>query len=189
MSAHAPGINARCPALRAAGQRAKRREMDNDIKAFSRTVGLPDAAATEALGAQIAAALEPGDVVALDGDLGAGKTTLARAALRALGVAGPVPSPTFMLVQHYATARMPVSHYDLYRIDDAAELAELGLEEALAEGAALIEWPDRAAGRLPEEALRIELRAAPNDGRVAVLSGTARWDGKLSRRLDASHRA
>lgn len=163
--------------------------MNNDIKAFARTVPLPDMAATEALGAQIAAALELGDAILLDGDLGAGKTALARAILRGLGVTGPVPSPTFTLVQHYETTKMPTSHYDLYRIEDFAELEELGLDEALSNGAALIEWPDRAEGRLPADALHVTLRADRDDTREAILSGPARWTRKLSETTDVTCRS
>lgn len=155
--------------------------MNNDIKHLSWTLALPDAAATEALGARIAAGLQSGDAVALAGDLGAGKTTLARALLRALGVTGAVPSPTFTLVQHYA-ARLPVSHYDLYRIEDPAELDELGLDEALASGAVLIEWPEKAADRLPDDALRIELSTAAGDARHAHIEGPARWATQVSER-------
>ena len=101
-------------------------------------------AATEALGARIAAGLGNGDTVALKGDLGAGKTTLARAILRALGVTESVPSPTFTLVQSYETPRLTLRHYDLYRIRNPREIDELGLEEALEDGAVLIEWPENA---------------------------------------------
>ena len=137
------------------------------------TVPLPDLAATAGLGAQIAAALAPGDAVLLKGDLGSGKTTLARAILTALGVAESVPSPTFTLVQTYDTSRLTVSHYDLYRLKRAAELDELGLDEALEDGAALIEWPERAADRLPPDALTIHLSA--DTERRAILEGPARW--------------
>src|SRR5579862_6435602 len=121
---------------------------------FEAPFDLDDLSATEALAARIAAGLAVGDVVALEGDLGAGKTTLVRAALRALGVTEAVPSPTFTLVQTYETARFAVYHYDLYRIEDPTELRELALDEALTEGVALIEWPERA-GRLPESTLRV----------------------------------
>lgn len=132
---------------------------------------LPDLAATKDLGARIAAALRPGDLVALSGDLGAGKTTLARAILAALGVDETVPSPTFTLVQAYETARLPVSHYDLYRLKRPSEMQELGLDEALDNGAVLVEWPERA--ELPD-GLHVTLDA---DGgtRRAVLNGAPRW--------------
>src|ERR1044071_176234 len=121
---------------------------------------LPDLDATAKLGAGIAGGLKAGDAVALWGDLGAGKTSLARAILRALGVAGHVPSPTFTLVQSYETPGLTVHHFDLYRIEDQNELRELGLEEAKEEGAVLIEWPDRGMPRSwAAEALRVDLAA------------------------------
>jgi len=141
---------------------------------FRITVGLPDLAATTALGARIAAVLRPGDAVTLAGDLGAGKTTLARAILRALGVSENVPSPTFTLVQTYKANFMSVSHYDLYRLDNPLQIHELGLDEALEDGAVLVEWPERAERYLPGDALRVHLNG--NDGeRRAVLEGPARW--------------
>ena len=137
------------------------------------TVALPDLAATTRLGAAIAARLAPGDAVLLKGDLGSGKTTLARAILTALGVAENVPSPTFTLVQGYETSRLFVSHYDLYRLKRESELDELGLDEALEQGAALIEWPERAERRLPQDALTAALDA--DKDRRAVLEGPLRW--------------
>lgn len=111
-------------------------------------VDLPDMAASEALGRRIADALRPGDVVALSGDLGAGKTTLARAILMALGHVGEVPSPSFAIVEPYAAPplRLPVVHADFYRLAEASELAEIGLDD-LREGAALLaEWPGNVGG-------------------------------------------
>jgi len=137
------------------------------------SIDLPDLAATEALGRWIASGLRPGDALALYGELGAGKTTLVRAILAALGVSEHVPSPTFTLVQSYETARLTVRHYDLYRIRSSAELAELGLEEALDEGAVLIEWPERAGEFLPQDALTIRLSG--NQIRRADITGPARW--------------
>ena len=130
---------------------------------------------TEALGQRIAALLAAGDAVALEGDLGAGKTTLARAVLRALGTGETVPSPTFTLVQRYDLPRFPVSHFDLYRIEREAELEELGLDDALADGAALIEWPERAGSRLPADALHVHFSIVEETIRRAVLMGPARW--------------
>lgn len=147
---------------------------------FRKTVALPDLAATAALGAAIAGQLRRGDAVLLKGDLGSGKTTLARAILAALGVDETVPSPTFTLVQTYETPRFPVSHYDLYRLKRSSELEELGLEEALDDGAALIEWPERAEGRLPPDALSVHLLA--DHERHATMTGPARW-----RSLEAVH--
>jgi tRNA threonylcarbamoyl adenosine modification protein YjeE len=153
--------------------------MSKDIKGFARVLTLTSPEETAALGARIAAGLMPGDTVALEGDLGAGKTTLARAILRSLGAGGAIPSPTFTLVQQYDT-KMPVSHFDLYRVEDPSELDELGLDEATANGVALIEWPERAAGRLPEGALHIMLRTTGDETREATLQGPARWAARFS---------
>ena len=127
------------------------------------SVVLPDEEATHRLMVDIACALEPGDVVTLSGDLGAGKTTLARAMIRYL--AGDetieVPSPTFTLMQLYELPRFPLIHADLFRLSGASELAELGFDD-LPEGAVvLLEWPDRAAGFLPPDRLDIALTLAP----------------------------
>ena len=132
-------------------------------------------AATETLGGRIAANLKPGDTVALEGDLGAGKTTLARAILRGLGVREDVPSPTFTLVQQYETPKLAVRHYDFYRIESPRELDELGLDEALDEGAVLIEWPERARDRIPADALHIFLTIASDHARMARIEAPARW--------------
>lgn len=112
---------------------------------------LADPAASEAFGAWLAALVRPGDVVTLAGPLGAGKTSIARGVLRALGLAGEAPSPSFAIVQPYdpPEVRMPVLHVDLYRIDDPAEVAELGLDEAQGESLLLVEWPERAGERWP----------------------------------------
>lgn len=142
---------------------------------------LADLGATTRLGAGIAAALHPGDCVALWGDLGAGKTTLARAILRGLGVTEDVPSPTFTLVQSYEAPHLLVSHYDLYRLKQPRELEELGFDDALAQGAVLVEWPQRAPEALPPDALHVRLALA-DDGRRARLTGPSRW-----RSLDSAH--
>jgi tRNA threonylcarbamoyladenosine biosynthesis protein TsaE len=141
---------------------------------FATRFDLPDLGATAALGARIASGLQVGDLVALAGDLGAGKTALARAILTALGLTGPMPSPTFTLVQVYEAPRLIVHHYDLYRLEDPRELAELGLDEALEEGAVLVEWPDRAV--LPDDALTVSLTIQDAQCRHAELTGPARWD-------------
>ncbi len=140
---------------------------------FRMRVALPDLAATAKLGTAIAARLAPGDAVLLRGDLGSGKTTLARAILAALGVTDNVLSPTFTLVQAYEAPRLRVSHYDLYRLKRESELEELGLDEALDQGAALIEWPERAEKGLPADALIAALDA--DTERWVVLEGPARW--------------
>jgi tRNA threonylcarbamoyladenosine biosynthesis protein TsaE len=132
---------------------------------------LPDVAATEALGRALARTLPPRAVVYLEGDLGAGKTTLARALLQALGVIGPVRSPTYTLIERYATAAGEFAHLDLYRIADPEELLYLGLDD-LAESVRLwlVEWPERGRGTLPRADLRLALGRA-GDGRRATLSG------------------
>lgn len=140
-------------------------------------VPLPDAAATERLGADLAVVLRAGDLVFLHGDLGAGKTTLARGLVRWLADApdADVPSPTFTLVQPYET-EPPVLHADLYRVADPAELDELGLDEGLETGVVLVEWPERGAAALPEPALDVRLEEGPptaEAGRVAHISGPA----------------
>ena len=132
-------------------------------------------AETEDLARRIAPELRVGDAVALKGELGAGKTTFARAILRALGVEGEVPSPSFTLVQEYETTRLKVLHCDLYRISDTAELAELGIEDALRESAVLIEWPERGESRIPDNALWIELEISGESERRMTISGTERW--------------
>jgi tRNA threonylcarbamoyl adenosine modification protein YjeE len=143
---------------------------------------LPDEGATEALGAELAVILAKGDVIALSGDLGAGKTTLARALIRA--VAGDpsleVPSPTFTLVQTYAMARMAIAHVDLYRVTDPREIEETGLLDAASEGAVVVEWPERAGALLPGSRLDIALEMA-GAGRRARLSGGRDWVNRLAR--------
>jgi len=144
---------------------------------------LADEAATARLGEDLAMALRPGDVLALKGDLGAGKSTLARALIRALADdAGlDVPSPTFTLVQSYDT-RVPVHHFDLYRLSSASELDELGFDDALAQGAALVEWPERAEAYLPDSTLWIEL-AHHGEGRMARLSGQGAALDRMTRSM------
>lgn len=139
-------------------------------------VVLADPAATEAFGARLAAVIAPGDVITLSGDLGAGKTSLARGLLAALGLAGEAPSPTFAIVQPYAPpeVRVPVLHVDLYRIDDPAELDELGLDDARHDAALVIEWPERAPGRW-REALALSLAFADDGGRVLTAQVPAAW--------------
>ena len=145
------------------------------------TLELPDLAATDALGARIAAVLRAGDVVALSGGLGAGKTTLARAIIAALGHQGEVPSPSFAIIETYdpPLLRLPLVHADFYRLDDPAELVELGLDH-YREGAALLaEWPELAGGFAHELAcLSIRLEAAET-GRIAIVEPGQEWLGRL----------
>lgn len=144
---------------------------------FRTEIALPDLDATTRLGASIAGGLRLGDAIALWGELGAGKTTLARAILTALGVEEDVPSPTFTLVQSYAT-RPPVSHFDFYRLKSGRELEELGFDDALADGAVLVEWPERAPEALPPETLHVRLGAF-DGARSARLTGPARWESLI----------
>lgn len=136
---------------------------------------LQDRNATERLAAALAARAHPGDCLALSGSLGAGKSTLARAFLRALSgdPALDVPSPSFALVQPYDTPRGTVFHFDLWRLNGPESLHELGWDEA-AEGIMLVEWPERAGDLLPPGALRLTLSPGEaEDERIAELSG---WD-------------
>ncbi len=140
------------------------------------SLSLPDETATERLGAMLAARLRPGDVVALEGGLGAGKTTLARAILRA--AAGDpklvVPSPTFTLVEVYDTPKGAFWHFDLYRLETPEQVYELGWEEARADGVVLVEWPERLGALLPRERLTVTL-SIDGDGRRATLVGEERF--------------
>lgn len=147
------------------------------LAGMSRIVPLPDLAATEALGARLAALARPGDAILLEGPLGAGKTAFARAFLRA--AAGDpsldVPSPSFTLVQIYDTRIGPVFHYDLWRLDEANEMTELDWEDAR-DGVVLVEWPDRLGALRPADALTITLRLTEAEAREATLLG---WDERL----------
>ena len=136
---------------------------------------LDNEAATQALGTKIGGALRAGDSILLSGPLGAGKTVLARAILRALGITERVPSPSFTLVQIYETLDLIVRHFDLYRIERESDLVELGLQEALSEGAIIVEWPEHAFGQMPETALKIELFPVKGEVRTAHLTGHEHW--------------
>ncbi|VAW11661.1 tRNA threonylcarbamoyladenosine biosynthesis protein TsaE [hydrothermal vent metagenome] len=144
---------------------------------------LADEAATARLGAEIAPWLRPGDFVALEGDLGAGKTVLARGLLRALtrNETLEVPSPTFTLVQPYGEGHLPVGHFDLYRLNRPRDIDELGLDDALEEGAVLVEWPSRLGDTVPADRLEIHLALTPDGRREATLSGHGAWRERLAR--------
>jgi tRNA threonylcarbamoyl adenosine modification protein YjeE len=137
----------------------------------------------------IALKVRPGDAIALSGDLGAGKTTLARALIGALlGETAPeVPSPTFALQQTYATPRLTVAHFDFYRLSGAEEARELGLDEALQAGAVIVEWPERAASLLPEDRIEIALAEAPSpDQRLVTVRGLGTAAARIERIAEIS---
>ena len=136
-------------------------------------------AEVERIGAAIGAALQPGDVVLLSGDLGAGKTTLARAMLKARGLAGEAPSPTFAIVQPYAPPEvdLPIAHVDLYRIEEEGELIELGLDDYLYDSALLIEWPERLGAQGWPEALTLRI-SGQGDARVLTAEVPAAWEAR-----------
>jgi tRNA threonylcarbamoyladenosine biosynthesis protein TsaE len=144
-------------------------------------IALPDLPATRDLGRRLAALVRPGDVIALRGALGVGKTELARAFLRACaGAEIEVPSPSYTLVQDYRFAELVIRHIDLYRIEDATELPELGLDAPGAGEAWLIEWPERAEAALPTERLDVELRQGDAaDARIARLAAGPSWVDRL----------
>jgi tRNA threonylcarbamoyl adenosine modification protein YjeE len=145
-------------------------------------LALPNLSATQNLGRRLAILVRPGDVIALRGGLGAGKTELARALIRTrAGAEIEVPSPSYTLVQDYHFPDLVVRHIDLYRIEGAAELVELGLEAPAAGEAWLIEWPERAEAVFPTERLDVELRQgdAPN-ARIARLVAGDRWSDRLA---------
>lgn len=144
-------------------------------------VDLPDEAATASLATTLAAMARPGDVLALGGDLGTGKTTLARAFIAArAGVATEVPSPTFTLVQVYDLDGGTVYHFDLYRLTAPEEARELGMEEAFADGISLIEWPERLGSLLPPDRLDVTLSYGGGESaRRARLRGRGSWERRL----------
>ena len=141
-------------------------------------IALPDDAATARLGEAVSRALRTGEAVCLTGPLGAGKSTLARALVRALTTPDEdVPSPTFTLVQFYDGAGFPLAHFDLYRLTSPDEAWEIGLDEALDEGAAVIEWPQRLEGALPPDRLDIDI-VFDGEGRRARLTAHGAWEGR-----------
>lgn len=141
---------------------------------------LADAHATHAAGLALSQVLRPGDVIALSGELGAGKSSLARGLLEGLGFTGEVPSPSFALVIPYAPpeVRIPVWHVDLYRLDTPEEADALALDEALDDGALVIEWPERLGARLWPDALRVTLEFDTNGGRRLTVNVPPSWEAR-----------
>jgi tRNA threonylcarbamoyladenosine biosynthesis protein TsaE len=152
------------------------------------TVSLASPAHMQAFAARLAPFARPGDVLALEGDLGTGKTTFARGFVNALFASHglppeDVPSPTFTLVQEYKLPGFTLYHIDLYRIEAESELRELGLDDAFAEGVSLVEWPDRLGRLLPASRLAVTFRQGapgdPEDRRLVDLTGFGAWKGRI----------
>jgi len=144
------------------------------------TLRIADEPAMLALGASLAEKLQPGDVIALKGGLGAGKTTLARGLLTALGLEEEAPSPSFAIVQPYEPpeVRLAVAHVDLYRLEGPEDCVELGLDEYLADGAILVEWPERLGAQLWPQALILAIDFAPDGARSLTATVPAAWRGR-----------
>lgn len=148
-----------------------------------------EAGDTRAIGAELAPFLRPGDVLALTGELGAGKTTLTQGVASGLGFEGAVVSPTFTLVREYRGGRLPVVHADVYRLDRVQDVLDLGLDELAEDGVLLVEWGDAVEGLLPPAHLIVEL-TVPGDGdeRAVGVAGIGdpwalRWE-RLERALE-----
>ena len=141
---------------------------------------LPDAAATHAAGHALAPHIRAGDTIALSGDLGAGKSCFARGVLVGLGFEGDVPSPSFPLVIPYdpPAVTLPIWHVDLYRLDRPQDAEPLALDEALYDGALIIEWPERLGARLWPEALLLRFDFEANGGRRLTVTAPPSWEGR-----------
>jgi tRNA threonylcarbamoyladenosine biosynthesis protein TsaE len=148
--------------------------------AADRDLTLADEAATMALAADVARLARSGDTIALWGDLGSGKTVFARGFIRALTDETEVPSPTFSLVQTYDAPEFTVSHFDFYRLDDRWEILELGFNDALIDGVALIEWPERLGDLLPDDRLDVRLRLEKDGRHLARLEPHGDWVARLA---------
>ena len=138
---------------------------------------LADERETKEFGTRLANAARPGDVITLSGPLGVGKTALARGFLNALGHQGEVPSPSFAIVQPYDDVDPPVWHVDLYRIEDASEIEELGLDAA-ADAVLLVEWPERAGEKAWGDALRLSIEFAQAGDRILTAEVPPSWEGR-----------
>ena len=139
---------------------------------------LKDESATLAFGSKLAKALLVGDVVTLSGPLSAGKTTLVRGLLKALGHEGEVPSPSFAIVQPYEGLKLPVWHVDLYRIEDPSDLVELGLEDIREDGVLIIEWPEHGEATAWPEALGLSLNVGEDGERSLTANVPSAWEGR-----------
>ena len=143
-------------------------------------MNLADEPATLAAGGRLARLLRPGDVVTLSGPLSAGKTTLVRGALAALGHEGEVPSPSFAIVQPYEELSPPVWHVDLYRIEQPSDVEELGLDDIREDGVLIVEWPERASGGIWPDALALSLEPQEDGSRSLTAGVPAAWEGRWS---------
>lgn len=154
---------------------------------MTRELAAPDEAATRRIGAALARAIEPGAVIHLHGELGAGKTTLARALITTLAPGARVKSPTYTLIESYPDTTPPIHHLDLYRIADPEELEFLGLRELADEGAAmLVEWPERGANRIPQPDLTVALALeAGGTGRRIALAPRTERGRRMAARMDS----
>jgi tRNA threonylcarbamoyladenosine biosynthesis protein TsaE len=141
-------------------------------------IRLADPAASHALGVRLAGLVRPGDAITLAGPLGAGKTSIARGLLEALGLEGEAPSPSFAIVQPYEPpeVRLPVLHVDLYRLDDPEEIVELGLDEARADSLLIVEWPERGGDW--SDALALSLAIEPDGARTLTAHVPPAWEGR-----------
>ena len=146
---------------------------------FTKSFALKNEAQTQALGGRLAPILQVGDVLALRGDLGAGKTSLSRGVIGALTGALEVPSPTYTLVQTYDGTDFSIWHFDLYRLESETHVWELGIEDALDTGVCLIEWPERIEGLLSGDELNIHIEFE-GEGRKLTLSGHEKWRERLA---------
>ena len=138
---------------------------------------LEDEQATARLGAELAAVARAGDIITLSGPLGVGKTALARGFIGALGHQADVPSPSFAIVQPYEELDPPVWHVDFYRIEEASEIGELGLDSAV-DAVLLVEWPERAGANMWPESLALSLEFADQGRRILTANVPPSWDGR-----------
>lgn len=151
------------------------------LSAHAFALDLPDEAATARLGRELAPLLKPGMVVWLDGELGAGKTTLTRALLRALGHTGPVKSPTYTLVEVYVVSSIYWYHFDFYRFNHPEEFEDAGLGEYFRDDAVcLVEWPEKAAGYVPSPDLALVFRFAGDGRQLELVAASAEGKACLS---------
>ncbi len=148
---------------------------------FVNPVSLSDLAATEKLAARLAPMLQRGDMLALQGNLGAGKTTFARALLKSLGLNEDVPSPTFTLLQSYDAPAFPIYHFDLYRLKSPDELEELGWDDALADGLTIAEWAEKAGVRLPRDRLELQFEMDKTGQRHCRFKPHGAWADRLGK--------